>query len=227
MVALFSTVGLPSRGTANVVHILERRFESFGWGAVQELGSGLRSAIIIALGAVVFLGAVPDSTAVEIVRLESQRSLGDGQLAALLASSDEEIAARAALAIGRTKLEAGVPLLEAHLKDPRDAVRAFSIYGLGLIGQGSDATAIATAVRNDTSGAGQVAAIDALGRYEEAKRLDAKAETFAELMLVSVMDGVSRFTPDVRGKAAIGLGLLRRRRPKPMALPRSSTQRIG
>jgi peptidyl-prolyl cis-trans isomerase B (cyclophilin B) len=162
----------------------------------------LRSVILIAIGALVFLGAVPASTAQEIVRLESQRSLGDGQLATLLGSSDETVAARAALAIGRTKLEAGVPLLEAHLRDRRDAVRAFSVYGLGLIGQGNDAGAMLSLAQGDPAGAVQIAAIDALGRYEEARKLDSKLEVAAATQLVDVMKANR---PEVRGAAAIGL----------------------
>ena len=151
------------------------------------------------------VGAAPVART-ELIRLESQRSLGDGALAAALASPETATAARAALAIGRTKRPAGIPLLEAHLHDPRDAVRAFSIYGLGLIGLGSDATAIAGAARNDPSGAVQIAAVDALGRYEEAGRLGGRLETASASQLVSVLAGAPRFTTDVRGKAAIALG---------------------
>jgi HEAT repeat protein len=137
------------------------------------------------------------------VRLESERSLGDGRLAALLASPDDATAARAALAIGRTKLAAGVPLLEGHLTDRRDAVRAMSVYGLGLIGLGSDATAISTALRDDSSGAVQIAAVDTLGRYEEAHRLDAASEKAATLQLQRALAGEG--SPIVRGGAAISL----------------------
>ncbi|HUA08681.1 MAG TPA: peptidylprolyl isomerase [Candidatus Acidoferrales bacterium] len=158
------------------------------------------------MAALMFLGAVPTQTAVEIVHLESERSLGDGRLAALLASSDEATAARAALAIGRTKLAAGIPLLETHLDDPRDAVRAFSIYGLGLIGEGNDAAAMLKALRADHAGAVQIAALDALGRYEEAKRLDAQDEAATVQVLATILDAPERFTPDVRGRAAIALG---------------------
>ena len=62
-----------------------------------------------------------------------------------------------------------MPLLEPYLKDPRDAIRAFSIFGLGLIGLGNDAGAITAAAVGDPSGAVRIAAIDTLGRYEEAK----------------------------------------------------------
>jgi peptidyl-prolyl cis-trans isomerase B (cyclophilin B) len=204
MLALFSTIGLPSRGTALVVHILERRFDAFGWGTMQESKYSLRSLAIIALAAVL-VGAVPTATNTLIVRYESQRSLGDGALAALLASPDEATAARAALAIGRTKLAAGVPLLEGHLSDPRDAVRAFSMYGLGLIGQGSDAAALILALGRDRSGPARIAAIDALGRYEQGKTFDADLEGRARLALITVL-GSKTVAPEVRGRAAIALG---------------------
>jgi peptidyl-prolyl cis-trans isomerase B (cyclophilin B) len=202
MLALFSTVALPPRGTAVFVHILERRFDAFGWGTMQEFTYSLRSLALIAL-AVVLVGAVTPATTTAIVRLESERSLGDGRLAALLASPDDATAARAALAIGRTKLAAGVPLLEGHLNDPRDAVRAMSIYGLGLIGVGSDTTAFVEALRDDTSGSVQIAAADALGRYEEGHKLDPAAEKSAALELLRVLK--SKDSPIVSGRAAISL----------------------
>lgn len=164
----------------------------------------MRSAILIVAGALMFLGVVPASTVVTIVQLESERSLGDGQLATLLGSPDEPTAARAALAIGRTKLDAGVPLLEAHLKDPRDAVRALCVYGLGLIGQGSDAQAIIGMVGADSPGAVQVAALDAIGRYEDAHKLNAQTETAAAAQLVDTLK-LERDSPVVRGRAAIEL----------------------
>ena len=91
---------------------------------MQRLGLVLRviGALAVALACA---GAAPaPSSHVQILLLESKRSLGDGQLALFLMSPDTRTAVRAALAIGRTKLPAGEPLLAAHLKDSRDAVRA-------------------------------------------------------------------------------------------------------
>ena len=158
------------------------------------------------MAAALLVGAVSAGDRSEILTLESHRSLGGGRLAALLASPDAATAARAALAIGRTKQPDGVLLLERHLHDPRAAVRAFSIYGLGLIGLGSDAPAVTAAVRGDRNGAVKIAAIDALGRYEEARKLPAGAEATAVRQLVSAM-AERRFSPVVRGRAAIALGL--------------------
>ena len=109
---------------------------------------------------------------------------------------------RAALAIGRTKLAAGEPLLAAHLKDRRDAVRAMSVYGLGLLATGADARALTVAL-SDRSGAVRVAALDAIARYEAARRYapDARhaAQAFVEGTLAHDNDSI------VRGRAAIAL----------------------
>jgi peptidyl-prolyl cis-trans isomerase B (cyclophilin B) len=138
-----------------------------------------------------------------ILRLEQARSLGGGQLAAFLASPDERIAARAALAIGRTKQVAGVPLLEGHLGDPRDAVRAMSVYALGVIGLGSDAAVVTKLARTDRSGAVRIAALDALGRYEAAGRLGVLQERAAARAIASAL--LHDRSPLVRGRAAIAL----------------------
>ena len=123
-------------------------------------------------------------------------------LASALNSRDEGIAARAALAIGRTKQPAGVPLLREHLVDSRDAVRAMSVYGLGVIALGTDPARIAKLAVSDSSGAVRVAALDALGRYEAAKRLGAN-EMAAERAIARAMTNDT--DPIVRGRAAIAL----------------------
>ena len=190
-------------------------------GGQYKLALRLRSAVLIAAALFVLPAAVPNATATAILRLESERSLGDGRLAALLVSPDDATAARAALAIGRTKQPEGVPLLEPYLKDPRDTIRAFSIFGLGLIGLGSDAKSISGALSNDRSGPVQIAAIDALGRYEEAHKLDPRSEMVAALVLISAM-GEHRYSPEARGKAAIALALFADSPPGAIAIVRNS-----
>jgi peptidyl-prolyl cis-trans isomerase B (cyclophilin B) len=138
-----------------------------------------------------------------ILQLEQARSLGNGRLALVLSSSDEVTAVRAALAIGRTKQADGRRLLEAHLADPRDAVRALSVYGLGVIGLGSDARLLARLATEDRSGAVRLAALDALGRYEEAARFSKRDEkTSVDAALKALASDVN---PLVRGRAAIAL----------------------
>ncbi len=169
----------------------------------MRFSGSLHRAAFAALGAFLILGAISPSTTRTIVRLESTRSLGGGRLAALLASPDTETAARAALGIGRTKLAAGIPLLEGRIEDRRAPVRAMSVYGLGLIGAGSDAARIDGLALHDGAGAVRVAAIDAIGRYEEGKRLRGAAEEQAERALIVAL--ARDPDPIVRGRAAIGL----------------------
>ena len=84
-------------------------------------------AICAVLGLAAAAPAPSGSPYASILRLEAQRSLGAGELAGYLASSDTRLAARAALAIGRTRLAAGAPLLAGHALDARVPVRALSI----------------------------------------------------------------------------------------------------
>lgn len=135
-----------------------------------------------------------------IVSLEQARSLGGGELAAFLASPDERIAARAALALGRTRLPAAAPLLAEHVDDPRAAVRAMSIYGLGLVHTGAAFDAIVAAAVRDSSSAVRAAALDAIGRYQAAKVLNAARQ---ERAAAAVRHALAR-DPDplVRARAA-------------------------
>ncbi|MDQ2872523.1 MAG: peptidylprolyl isomerase [Candidatus Eremiobacteraeota bacterium] len=124
------------------------------------------------------MSAVSPNPYVEVERLEQARSLGSGQLAADLRSAHRALALRAALAIGRTKLAAGIPLLRTRLHDPDPALRAMSVYGLGLIGtsyvQGDVLTALV-----DRSQAVRLAAFDAANRLETAKQFSKVNEASA------------------------------------------------
>ena len=139
-----------------------------------------------------------------ILQLEQARSLGDGALIAQLQSSDEAIAARAALAIGRTRLPGGEAALVSAMDDKRAAVRAMSVYGLGLIGTGQHARQIMNAMLGDQPSAVQLAAADALGRFEAGHALNAYDEEMATTALdYELMHGWDDL---VRGRAAISLG---------------------
>jgi peptidyl-prolyl cis-trans isomerase B (cyclophilin B) len=128
------------------------------------------------------VSAVAGATAnpsVQIERLEASRSLGNGALAGFLNSGDRSVAVRAALAIGRTKKAAGIVLLARHAGDRDTALRAMSIYGLGLIG-GIPATGpVLNALLHDPSGAVQVVALDATDRLETAHMLSVTQERAA------------------------------------------------
>jgi peptidyl-prolyl cis-trans isomerase B (cyclophilin B) len=163
------------------------------------LGKGMALILMIL---VTFTAASPGDPYRAMVALESRRSLGDGQLAHLLASGDQRVALRAALAIGRTMQPAGEPLLAAHLDDPRDAVRAMTVYAIGLLATGGHAAALNAAL-GDPSSAVRLAATDAIARYEAAHRYPPGEETLAAGLLVDTLRGDTDST--VRGSAAIAL----------------------
>src|SRR5437899_937315 len=94
----------------------------------------------VALSLISAVTGVTANPFLQIERLEAARSLGNGALAGFVNSGDRRVAVRAALAIGRTKKAAGIPLLARHAGDRDTALRAMSIYSLGLIG-GIPATA--------------------------------------------------------------------------------------
>ena len=136
-----------------------------------------------------------------IIALESKRSLGSGALARYLASPDEQIAVRAALAIGRTKRPEGEAALVAHLGDRRVAVRAMSVYAIGLLATGRHGRELLAAL-NDPAGAVRVAALDAIARYRAAGRFgsaDAAAQRAVERSLRSDTSAT------VRARAATAL----------------------
>ncbi|MDP9110902.1 MAG: peptidylprolyl isomerase [Candidatus Eremiobacteraeota bacterium] len=155
-------------------------------------------------GAVLLIAAGLITIPRHVLDLEQQRSLGEGSLVTLLASQDESTAARAALAIGRTKQRGGVSPLEKRLSAHDDGVRAMSVYALGLIGLGSGSDTIVALAERDASGAVRVAALDAIGRYEAAKSLSTKSETLAQAAASRVL--VRDADAIVRGRAAITLG---------------------
>jgi peptidyl-prolyl cis-trans isomerase B (cyclophilin B) len=148
--------------------------------------------------------APPDPYAI-VLRLEAARSLGSGELAADLNGTDEALAARAALAIGRTRLAAGSPVLIPHAwSDKRVAVRALSVYGLGLIGRPDGVVAVVRAL-DDEAGAVRVAALDAVGRYQTATPF-ADAAT-AEIVTHKIGSLLAKDPdPVIRVRAATELG---------------------
>ncbi len=162
--------------------------------------SGL-ATLVVTLGA-----AAPSPPSSEpyvlIVTLESERSLGNGVLDRFLESSSTPVAARAALAIGRTKRAEGEPALAAHLHDRRDAVRAMSVYAIGLLATGERSQALIGALR-DPSGAVRVAAVDALARYRVAKRLTNEGEPRVQAAIETAM--ARDVSPIVRARAATAL----------------------
>jgi peptidyl-prolyl cis-trans isomerase B (cyclophilin B) len=102
--------------------------------------------------------------------------LGNRALAGFLQQCNTALAVRAALAIGRTRKSAGVPLLLRRVTDTDVAMRGMSIYALGLIGGIPAAQPVLNALLHDRAGAVQVAALDATDRLETAHMLSVTQE---------------------------------------------------
>jgi cyclophilin family peptidyl-prolyl cis-trans isomerase/HEAT repeat protein len=156
-------------------------------------------AAVIAVAAV---GAAPDEQPVyrRLVELESTRTFSE-ELTAALASSDANIAGRAALALGRTQdARAAGPLHNATAA--RDvSVRALAMYGYGLLaGKTPISSEVLLRGLNDRAPAVRVAAVDAAWRDEAAKRPGA-AELSAPLLAMIADDP----DPIVRSRAATAL----------------------
>ena len=138
---------------------------------------------------------------IQIVQLEGSRSLGNGRLADYLRSKDRSLALRAALAIGRTKQPAGIPLLERYAGDRDVAMRAMAVYALGLIGSKAAANTVVAAL-NDTADVVRVSALDATDRLESAHTLDRVQELHAGLRAAGLLGHSSAA---VRARAATTL----------------------
>jgi cyclophilin family peptidyl-prolyl cis-trans isomerase/HEAT repeat protein len=169
---------------------------------VKSFNRLAKQALVLVLAGLTFGALAAPTVYQEILRLESLRSLGDGELAKQLASQDAQVASRAALAIGRTKQSAGEALLVAYVSDPRDGVRAMSVYGMGILATGQHGDVLLRAL-DDRSSAVRLAGVDAIARYQAAKRYQDAQLTAAEGALEREL--ANDADPIVRGAAAIGL----------------------
>lgn len=151
---------------------------------------------ILALGSI--SPAAPNPY-VEIVQLEQARSLGNGRLAQYLSSTDRPVAVRAALAIGRTKQAAGVPLLARRVRDAYVPMRAMAVYGLGLIASPQSASTVVSAL-DDKSDVVRIAALDAADRMQSAHALPAGQAQIAEHSASALLRKSKN--PIVRARAA-------------------------
>ena len=150
---------------------------------------------------VLTLAALASGPYLQIEQLEQSRLLGNGRLAVLLSSGDRQVALRAALAIGRTKQPAGLPLLRGRVRDADPAMRALAVYGIGLIG-GSSAAAPVLDALNDNADAVRVSALDATYRLAFARVFTPaqSARAFARCR-----DAIGAADPIVRARAATTL----------------------
>jgi peptidyl-prolyl cis-trans isomerase B (cyclophilin B) len=136
-----------------------------------------------------------------IEQLEQSRSLGTGRLAAYLNGNDRVVALRAALAIGRTKQAAGIPLLAAHTAGRDPAMRAMAVYGIGIIANRRGTATVLRALR-DGAAVVRVAALDAVDRYENARVFSGADERAANRSTQLLLHDTDRA---VRARAATSL----------------------
>ena len=142
------------------------------------------------------------SPATRLLMLEQRRSLGHGALAHMLDDGDTLLAARAALALGRTKEPAAAPALLNHVADSRPAVRALSLFALGLLADGRGIPAMLRGM-HDRNSAVRVGALDALDREVAADQVP--AAWFARVARAEMGAALHDSDPIVRKIAAIDL----------------------
>lgn len=135
-----------------------------------------------------------------LVEIESSRTFSE-ELLVDLVSNDTRLAARAALALGRTEdPRAAGPLRNAT--GSRDvSVRALAVYGYGLLsGKGGVSSAVVARALHDTNGAVRVAATDAAWRQRVGRVTGSVAlQSILLHMLIGERD------PIVRARAATAL----------------------
>jgi len=126
----------------------------------------------------------------------------------LIASLDgpPAIAARAALAIGRTKQPQGAAPLRAHMSASDPSVRAMVVYGLGLLTDGASVLNVTRLAQSDPNSAVRYAAVDALGRIAASDAALATPALADNLLDIARADT----DPIVRAHAAAQLDPFRR-----------------
>lgn len=137
-----------------------------------------------------------------ILRLEDQRWLDDGagaSLVSLLSDPDARVRRRAATAIGRVGIEAGVSSLAGALGDVDGGVRAAAAYGLGQLAAASATDALISAL-SDAQPEVRARATDALALIGEPKGTQSVATTAAgtaiATMAASCRGEIAALAPD-------------------------------
>jgi peptidyl-prolyl cis-trans isomerase B (cyclophilin B) len=174
--------------------------QSLAYNKVRAL---VALAGVVAASAVLApVGAAPaeQSGYRRLVELESTRSFSD-ELTAALASSDANLAGRAALALGRTEDPRAAGPLKNATSTQDVPLRALAVYGYGLLAAKNpiDAGTVALAL-SDKAGAVRVAAADAAWRARVGRSPGA-ASLATPLLALEDRDA----DPIVRGRAATAL----------------------
>lgn len=138
-----------------------------------------------------------------IAELEYRRSLGDGALLGYLKEPRPGIRERAILALGRIQDPGTLPELKDALRDSEPTVRSMAAFSIGQMTEDSAKVSA------------EVSLIEAIGREDDPDVLAAMVEALGKVGGESSSDVLARALDDpsseLRGRAAIALGLLGRR----------------
>ena len=156
---------------------------------------------------VLFLSVIPGIGAQQnservIVGAEAHRTVDPAVVGML---GDPQLAARAALALGRSKKPEARTYLRGLLSSPRTTVRAMAAYALGVLEDPDALTLERQAALSDSDSSVRYAAIDAVGRICTATPDLATREVADDVIAVLRNDT----DPTVRGHAAVALEVFR------------------
>jgi cyclophilin family peptidyl-prolyl cis-trans isomerase/HEAT repeat protein len=163
---------------------------------------------VLLASAALFLSVIPGIAAEQnserlIAASEARRAV-DAKIVALL-DGEPALAARAALALGRSKKNEARPILRAKLAAPDATLRAMAAYALGLLEDQDALEAERRLAREDNDSAVRYAAIDAIGRIANATPALASRAVADEMLAILRTDR----DPAVRGHAAAALEVFR------------------
>lgn len=147
-----------------------------------------------------------------ILQLEDERQLkgSGGDLLALLNDPEARVRRRAALASGRVRLPAAVPGLVALLETDKDfEVRQMAAFALGLIGDGSAAPALTTALADaDPTIQGRAAeALGMIGHKPSAAAVGAMVAAHVNVGALNGLNADDMGTPKLPPIEAVRLGV--------------------
>lgn len=156
---------------------------------------------------------IPVSVHARILELEDKRSLGNGELKALLDDPSPAIRERAALAIGRIGDKTSTADLLASLKSEKIAsVRSMIAFGLGEIEDPAAIDTLIETLRNKSEGAGVISrAAEALGKIA-VRENDERRALISSTLIETLPDQLRRLTPVLHERALLVLTALMRLR---------------
>jgi peptidyl-prolyl cis-trans isomerase B (cyclophilin B) len=163
------------------------------------------AAFTLVAAATLGAGAAADDPGRFAARAELARA-ADPALAALL-DGEPSAAARAALALGRSKRPEARAMLRAHLSATNPSVRAMVAYALGLLADPDALGQERELAKSDPSSGVRYAAVDAIDRIVAANPAEG-TRPVADVVLAAV---AADRDPIVRGHAAISLQAFRER----------------